>query len=207
MSKKAVFTLLASISLHAMMVLAVESEKPTQQTVSMGSIQAPVAINFATVTKPVPKPILPTPKKEPVKKKLLEKAKPVLDKVVKKAEPPKPEPKLEEPVQQATAKEVAKTAGLNEEPVMVSEPAIRHWVEPKYPRMARRRNQQGVVMLDVVVDEQGEPISIQILKSSGYAALDKAAQLAVQQWEFKPEQRDEQFVKSRVHIPVSFVIS
>ncbi|MGB0360298.1 MAG: energy transducer TonB [Endozoicomonas sp.] len=97
--------------------------------------------------------------------------------------------------------------GLNDEPVMVSEPAIQNWVEPHYPKLALRRNQQGVVMLDVVVDEHGSPLMIDILESSGYPVLDKAAIDAVEKWSFRPEQRNRQFVKSRVYIPISFEIS
>ena len=90
---------------------------------------------------------------------------------------------------------------------MISEPAIRNWKQPRYPKIARRRNQQGIVMLDVVVDEEGHPETIEILKSSGFSSLDKAAIASVERWEFEPEQRNNQFVKSRVHIPVAFKLN
>lgn len=142
-------------------------------------------------------------KPEPVKekpKKVVEKPKPV-----KKKKPEVTEPA--EPVMEKTVTEKSTSPGLSNEPVMVTEPAIRNWVEPRYPKLAQRRNQQGVVMLDVIVDERGDPITVAILESSGFPILDKAAIDAVKRWSFKPEQRNSQFVKSRVHIPVAFEIS
>lgn len=62
-------------------------------------------------------------------------------------------------------------------------------------------------MLDVIVDEQGNPVTVDVLKSSGYPVLDEAAVDAVKRWSFQPEQRNQQFVRSRVHIPVVFEIS
>ncbi|MFK0569833.1 energy transducer TonB, partial [Endozoicomonas sp.] len=160
-------------------------------------IQKPVEKAKAVLKKKEPKP-------EPVKKKpkkIVEKPKPV----EKKQKQAVTEPA--EPVMERTVTEKSPSPGLSNEPVMVTEPAIRNWVEPRYPKLAQRRNQQGVVMLDVIIDERGNPISIDILESSGYPILDKAATEAVKRWSFKPEQRNRQFVKSRVHIPVAFEIS
>ena len=62
-------------------------------------------------------------------------------------------------------------------------------------------------MLDIFVDEQGNPFEISVLSSSGYPALDNAAIAAVKRWEFAPEKRNNQLVKSRVHIPVVFKLN
>ena len=62
-------------------------------------------------------------------------------------------------------------------------------------------------MLNVIVDEEGNPLEISILTSSGFSALDEAAIAAVSRWEFEPEQQNNQFVKSRVHIPVAFQLN
>ncbi len=189
----------------------------------MGSIQAPVALSFATVSQPqVEEPevaAVPEPAKPEVVKKPPEKAKPVLRKEPKPKKPkpvkekPKPVAKKPKPVEpekpamERSVTELSQSPGLSNEPVMVTEPAIRNWVEPRYPRLAQRRNQQGSVMLDVIVDEQGNPMTVDVLESSGYPVLDKAAIDAVKRWSFEPEQRNQQFVRSRVHIPVVFEIS
>ncbi len=171
---------------------------------------------------PVKKP-LPTPvkKEKPMLKKteavnVKPKSKP---KSVAQKEPesevkkePEQKPKPEAAVTAAvtrvavtqTALKKTQAEGLSAKPVMVAEPSVRNWKHPRYPALARRRNQQGTVMLDVVVDEKGHPELIEILKSSGFSALDRAAIASVERWEFEPEQRNKRFVKSRVHIPVVF---
>ena len=232
MPKKALFTLLISIATHVAVVVALDHQESEPRTIHMGSIQAPVSLSFSTVSQPKPpveEPVVneePKPEPEPkVVQKPIEKAKPVLKKKEPKPEPVKKKPKKAvekpkpiekkqpevtepaEPVMEKTVTEKSQSPGLSNEPVMVTEPEIRDWVEPRYPKLAQRRNQQGVVMLDVIVDERGFPLTIDILESSGYPVLDKAAIDAVKRWSFKPEQRNSQFVKSRVHIPVAFEIS
>ena len=73
-------------------------------------------------------------------------------------EPPEPvvEEQLMEEQTDRSALEETEVEGLSQEPVFVSEPEIRNWVEPRYPRIAQRRNQQGLVMLEVVVDINGQ---------------------------------------------------
>ncbi len=232
MSKKILSALLISIATHVAVVMALNHQDATPRTIHMGSIQAPVALSFSTVSQPEPQvaepieEVVPEPVKPEVVTKPPEKAKPVLPKkpkpekprqVKEKPKPVKEKPKKVEkkpksvepkkPAVQRTVTEKSQSPGLSNEPVMVTEPAIRNWVEPRYPRLAQRRNQQGVVMLDVIVDEQGNPVTVNVLESSGYPILDEAAVDAVKRWSFQPEQRNRQFVKSRVHIPVVFEIS
>lgn len=224
MSKKSFLALVISITAHIAAVMAFGEQEKEQVSLSMGAVQAPVALSFSTVTpppepeiekveeKPEPRPE-PEPEPEPLPEPI-EDAKPVLEAPEPKPEEepeeieeePEPEPEPE-PVAERTALEESEADGLSNEPVMVSEPAIRNWVEPRYPRTAQRRNQQGVVMLDVIVDEEGNPLEISILTSSGHNALDEAAIAAVSRWEFEPEQRNNQFVKSRVHVPVAFQLN
>lgn len=227
MPKKAFFTLLISVAAHVAVVVALDHQESEPRTIHMGSIQAPVSLSFATVSQREPsvkEPVVqeqsePEPK---VVQKPIENARPVLKKKAPKPEPvkkkpekitekPKPvektRPEVTEPVMEKTVTEKSQSPGLSNEPVMVTEPEIRDWVQPRYPKLAQRSNQQGVVMLDVIVDERGNPITVDVLESSGYPVLDRAAIDAVKRWSFKPEQRNSQFVKSRVHIPVAFEIS
>ncbi|WP_257295470.1 energy transducer TonB [Endozoicomonas sp. YOMI1] len=227
MPKNAFFTLLISIAAHVAVVVALAHQEAEPRTIHMGSIQAPVSLSFSTVSQPEPPVKEPVVQEEPepepeVIQKPIEKARPILKKEEPKPEPvkkkpekvaekPRPveknKPEVTEPVMEKTVTEKSQSPGLSNEPVMMTEPEIRDWVEPRYPKLAQRRNQQGVVMLDVIVDERGNPITVDVLKSSGYPVLDKAAIDAVKRWSFKPEQRNGRFIKSRVHIPVAFEIS
>jgi protein TonB len=49
----------------------------------------------------------------------------------------------------------------------------------KYPMAARRARLQGVVLLEITIDAQGNIIAVAVAKSSGYSALDKAAVASV----------------------------
>ena len=233
MPRKLLFTLLVSITAHIAAVAALDQQKEEQQTLSMGAIQAPVSLSFSTVSQPQPEPLIKEPVKKPEPKSKpepkpepLEAAKPVLkkpeprpepepepikDKPVEPSEPEQfeektPEPPAE-PVMEKSVLEASEVDGLSNDPIMVTEPTIRNWVEPRYPRIARRRNQQGVVMLDVVVDEKGNPEKVAVLETSGFVTLDNAAISAVNRWNFEPQRRNNIYVKSRVHIPVAFELN
>ena len=226
MPRKLIFTLLASIAAHAAVayqfIYKVEEE---QHTISMGSIKAPISMTFSTVTLPEPEP-QPEPRPKPKKVEPPPEPKPeppepkkdtviIPDPVVQ--EEPEPEPEEEiveedipEPVMEqvlASALEETKVEGLSDEPVFVSEPEIVNWTQPRYPRSAQRRNQQGIVMLEVTVDENGSALTISVIESSGFDALDRSAVAAVENWEFKPQKRNNHFVQSLVHVPVAFQLN
>jgi protein TonB len=75
---------------------------------------------------------------------------------------------------------------------------------PQYPGLARKRGQQGTVWIDVVLDNDGKQLGIDIFQSSGVRQLDRAALVAVQKWKFIPHQVNSISVASRLRIPVEF---
>lgn len=79
--------------------------------------------------------------------------------------------------------------------------------QPSYPSQARRRNQQGVVLVEVRLDARGRQRSLSVLRSSGVDSLDRAALEAVAQWHFRPETAGGQAVPSRVQIPIKFALT
>jgi len=60
-------------------------------------------------------------------------------------------------------------------------------ITPKYPKKARRMGWEGVVVLEFLVDAQGNVYDIKVVRSSGYAELDQAAINALKQWKFAPK--------------------
>lgn len=58
--------------------------------------------------------------------------------------------------------------------------------EPIYPRLAIKRELQGSVTVRVRVTPEGKPSNTEILKSSGYELLDRAALDAISKWKFHP---------------------
>ncbi|MGI9277510.1 MAG: energy transducer TonB [Endozoicomonas sp.] len=224
MPRKVIPTLLASIAAHAAVGYALIQPDEQQYVISMGSVKAPISMTFSTVTVPEPQSEPePTPRPESEKQpepEPIEKPEPKKD-VVVIPDPivePEPEPEEESPEEKPpepaveelvvrSALEETEVEGLSQEPVFITEPEIRNWVEPRYPRIAQRRNQQGLVMLEVVVDINGQALNIDILESSGFDLLDQSAIAAVQNWEFEPQKRNNSFVQSRVHVPVAFQLN
>jgi len=94
---------------------------------------------------------------------------------------PKPPPKVVEqtnPAPRTTVHEVARAPRID--PSWESL-LLKHLQEFKnYPIEARRRNEQGVVVLAFSIDRNGHVTSRHIVKGSGYAALDDEAMALVE---------------------------
>jgi TonB family protein len=75
--------------------------------------------------------------------------------------------------------------------------------EPEYSEEARRAKWQGAVLLQLVVDENGIPLDIKVVRSLGLG-LDQKAIEAVQQWRFKPGLKDGKPVPVVATIEVNF---
>ena len=75
---------------------------------------------------------------------------------------------------------------------------------PEYPELARQMRQEGIVMLSVDVNKEGDPINVGITQSSGFRLLDQAALKAVRHWKFKPGSVDNIMVESRAYVPIRF---
>lgn len=58
--------------------------------------------------------------------------------------------------------------------------------KPVYPRLSRVSNEQGTVILRVLVKADGSAGQVEIRTSSGYPLLDKSASTTVQSWRFSP---------------------
>ena len=79
-------------------------------------------------------------------------------------------------------------------------------VRPKYPLEARRRGEQGTVVLRVLVGRDGLPVEVDIARSSGSRQLDRAAREAVLRSRFRPVQVNGIAVEARGLVPIEFSI-
>lgn len=76
---------------------------------------------------------------------------------------------------------------------------------PPYPRRALRAGVEGTVLLEVLVDIDGRPLTVDVIGSSGDRELDRAARRQVlEQWLFQPAVRDGRPVQAIGRVPVSF---
>ena len=85
----------------------------------------------------------------------------------------------------------------------VSAPVPVYRPEPEYSEEARKAKWQGAVLLELVVDANGVPQDIKVIRSLGLG-LDQKAIEAVQKWRFKPGQKDGKAVPVSANIEVNF---
>ncbi len=79
---------------------------------------------------------------------------------------------------------------------------------PTYPREALLDGAEGTVVLKVLVDVDGKPLSVEIERSSGHRRLDDAARRQVlRKWMFRPAIRNGEAVQVYGIVPVNFSLS
>ena len=83
-------------------------------------------------------------------------------------------------------------------------PLYRRNPPPRYPRIARKRKYQGVVILEVFVNREGSVGDVKVYKSSGYTILDKSALKTVRKWEFEPGMHGDKNMGMWVRVPVRY---
>ncbi|HZX16427.1 MAG TPA: TonB family protein [Pseudomonas sp.] len=224
--------LLLSLALHAAgWLLHGEAQPPALSAAQ--TREAPQVLRLAAVLQqvapaPAKLPEQPQPQPQPQRQAVVPSkvpvAKPVAQAAVAKpksavvAQPAQSQPAPAQPshttrqsaavvaaAQAAPAKSVAAKPATE---VLSSKPSFREPPrQPSYPSQARRRNQQGVVLVEVRLDERGQQRSLNVLRSSGVDSLDRAALEAVAKWRFRPETTGGQAVPSRVQIPIQFALT
>ena len=77
-----------------------------------------------------------------------------------------------------------------------------------YPNRARRRNQEGTVMVAFIIDLRGVISDIHILESSGHKTLDKAATDAILRiGQFKPIPESIGLSKMEFRVPINYELA
>ncbi len=76
-----------------------------------------------------------------------------------------------------------------------------------YPVDAWRRHEQGTVILRVLVDADGNVLTVEVETSSGSPRLDRAARDAVKSWRFNPAKHGGVALSAWARVPVSFNLS
>lgn len=108
----------------------------------------------------------------------------------------------------------APTASPSQAPVNVPTPIIAARYDadylrnpaPPYPTFARRRHEEGRVLLRVTVSPDGSPARVQLQTSSGHESLDSAALTTVATWRFIPARQGDTAITSEVVVPITFAL-
>ncbi|MDX2480541.1 MAG: TonB family protein [Desulfuromusa sp.] len=75
---------------------------------------------------------------------------------------------------------------------------------PRYPEVAKLRGWEGKVVLEAMILKSGRVGSLNVVASSGYKSLDRAARKAINRWKFRPATSFGISIDSQVEIPVTF---
>ncbi len=78
------------------------------------------------------------------------------------------------------------------------------FVAPAYPAEAQMRGLRGIVILELIVDEQGRVATADVVRS--VPPFDEAALSAARQWEYEVTQMDGRPVRVRVTVPITFAL-
>jgi protein TonB len=76
----------------------------------------------------------------------------------------------------------------------------------EYPEASRMRGEEGRVLLNVHVTEDGRPDAVTLYHSSGFPRLDRASVEAVWRWKFVPARQEGKAVAATVIVPVNFTL-
>ena len=87
----------------------------------------------------------------------------------------------------------------------VSSPVVMHTVDPKFSEEARKSKFMGVVLINLIVDTNGVPQNVHILRGVGMG-LDEQALIAVKQYRFKPAMEGGKPVPVELNVEVNFQI-
>lgn len=81
---------------------------------------------------------------------------------------------------------------------------VRFAPKPAYPALSRELGEEGVVLLRISVSAGGQFEQVQLLRSSGFIRLDRAARDGVRSWHFDAAWQGGQPVADSIDIPVRF---
>ncbi len=160
---------------------------------------------------PKPEPVTPPPPPEPPKPVA---PAPTPPPQPTPPQPPPPQPTPPQPTPQAApaaetrpataASTATPNQGGGSQGRIDAHPSLARPIRPVYPIGARRRGEEGSVILDVTVGPSGRADSVTLVTSSGFPDLDRAAQRAAEQARFKPGKRDGKAVSSTARLTLVF---
>lgn len=78
--------------------------------------------------------------------------------------------------------------------------------KPVYPLLSRRQEEQGTVLLRIMVTADGTAGEVVVRRTSGYPLLDEAALSAVQYWRFNPASIDNKPIAEWYQVAIPFTL-
>ena len=203
-----------AITLSVGLVLSIALHWAVLRGKMISSPPKPILKQGRTVVRLTLKPSPSIPKKQPpapiqkIEKPAVPKT--VVEPITKKPSPvkPKPEKKLAKPIQPAKPNpSVPQDASLIPEKGVTADAQVAQESSPVYPRLSRRRGEEGTVVLSVQVTDEGIVSQAIIRQSSGFRRLDDAALAAAKQTKFAPAKRRGKCVESATELSFTFQLT
>ncbi len=116
------------------------------------------------------------------------------------ASEPANEPVVPEPAQPVLAQR-GELVSLN---LVDIKPVQQVNVAPKYHPMARKLGQQGTVLLNLLIDENGAVVDVKLIREIPKSTLNQMAVKAVRQWVYAPARKDGVAVKVWQQVSLDF---
>jgi TonB family protein len=105
----------------------------------------------------------------------------------------------------AAAAPAVKDGDLVETELIDTPPVSVRQVNPQTTRLAIQHHISGTVLLRVLVDENGEPAKVEILRDTALkVGLGDASKSALEQWRWKPATKDGHKIKTWIVVQVPF---
>jgi len=155
----------------------------------------------------VPEPPIEKPIEQPIEDVVAEAVPVPVEKRVEQPPDPllKPEPEhIAETPEKASEEQ---DASLIEEKGVIAEAQAFKAVSPTYPRISRRRGEEGTVSLSIEVLKSGKAGKISVIQSSGHKRLDESALQAASKTEFIPATQFGKKIDSIMTLSYTFCLS
>ncbi|MFC1467513.1 TonB family protein [Verrucomicrobiota bacterium] len=203
--------ILISAGIHWGLFRSAWSHRPTDESARIRLLQGIHAVELTLLPSVAskatePQPVEPAPAPEPIQEapqqQEAEIAVPEPEKEKREDEAPV-EPEAE-PTAQQIIDSIEQTGSLQSKGV--SAQAVGEIV-PLYPRRSNLRGEEGTVILNVHISEEGKVVEATITKSSGFRRLDAAALKAVRKTEFTPAMENGHPVEDVIPINITFELN
>lgn len=185
------FGIIASLLLHGGLLGVKAFQHPAEARFDCGvvSVELTLLPSIASMATSEPAPIEPAPTEETTEP-IVETPTPVPETLEAEIAPPleQPEaaPETPEPSMQKSVNSIDQNGSPKEDKGTLTTAQTQTQCIPVYPGIARRRGEEGIVVLSVDVSASGEGSNILIVQSSGHSRLDKAAIKALGKARFSP---------------------
>lgn len=104
----------------------------------------------------------------------------------------------------AQPKQASSTAEAPRQAKIDAPPKPRKAIKPDYPNGARKRGEEGSVVLEIFVGSDGSVRNVKVASSSGFAELDEASVRAAKGARFTPAKSGGGFVASTARLTLEF---